>query len=224
MIGDQQDMQARLLRALPKGWFADQAPILAAVLSGFASTWAWLFRLIFFAGQQTRVATASSGWLDLIAYDYGGASWARNPNESDAAFRRRILFNMQRERTTRAALIANVTTLTGRAPAIFEPAFPPDTGGLSTPTLSWNTSGGWGTLSLPYQCFVTAYRPHGGGIANLSGWGTNPTSFALGGWNTGAIAWGDLSLLEGAVTDAEILSAVAQSMPAASIAWTALSN
>lgn len=224
MTGDENDMQARLRALLPRGWFADEAPILATLLAGLASVWAWSYGLLDYVGQQTRIATASDGWLDLIAEDYGGASWARQTGETDNAFRTRIHRNLSRLRGTRQALIDNVTALTGRAPTVFEPAFPPDTGGLNGPGLGWNSQGGWGSLALPFQCFVIAYRPHGGGIANIGGWGSNDTSFALGGWNTGALGWGDAALVRGAVTDAQILAAVADSMPAASVAWTALSN
>lgn len=224
MIGDQTDMQARLRSALPNGWFADEAPVLSALLGGLANAWAWLYSLLAYVRQQTRIATATDGWLDLIARDYGGPAWARQTGETDAAFRARTLANLQRLRGTRAALIASLTNLTGRTPKVFEPAYPPDTGGLGSIGLGWNTIGGWGSLALPYQCFVTAYRPAGGGIANTSGWGTSDTKFALGGWNTGALQYGDASLIEGAVTDAQILATVADCMPAATIAWTALSN
>ena len=224
MTGDQADMQARLRAALPNAWFADDAPILSALLAGLATVWAWLYALLAYVRLQTRIGTATDGWLDLIARDYGGPAWARETGETDTAFRTRILRNLQRLRGTRAALIASVTTLTGRAPAIFEPAYPPDTGGFGSVGLGWNTQGGWGSLMLPYQCFVTAYRPAGGGIANVGGWGSTETPFALGGWNTGALAWGDASLIAGAVTDAQILATVADCLPAATIAWTALSN
>jgi hypothetical protein len=224
MIGDQDDMAARLRAVLPTGWFADDAPILGGLLAGLASAWAWLYSLLAYVQQQTRIATASGGWLDLIACDFGGASWAREAGESDTHFRARIQFNLRRLRGTRAALITNLTALTGRAPQVFEPANATDTGGLNTAELGCNTSGGWGNLYLPYQCFVLAFRPTGGGIANVGGWGTTGATFALGGWNTGAMAWGNASLETGIVTDAQILAAVADSMPAATIAWTALSN
>ncbi|GAB0116889.1 hypothetical protein [Acidisoma sp. 7E03] len=224
MTGDQKDMQARLRDLLPRGWFADEAPILSAVLAGLGSAWAWTYDLLAYVSRQARLATASGGWLDLIAADFGGSGWGRLPDEADESFRNRIQLNLQRLRGTRGALMANLTALTGRAPRVFEPAFPPDTGGLGAAGLGWNTSGGWGSLSLPYQCFVLAYRPHGGGIADLGGWGSLGDSVALGGWNSGAIAWGDPTLIRGAVTDAQILAAVADSLPVATIAWTALSN
>jgi hypothetical protein len=224
MTGDQSEMQARLRAALPNGWFADDAPILSGVLAGLADAWAWLYAMLAYVRLQTRIATATDGWLDLMARDYGGPTWARQTGETDAAFRTRIRANLQRLRGTRAALIASLTQLTGRTPVIFEPGYPPDTGGYGSIGLGWNTAGGWGSLALPYQCFVTAYRPSGGGIANSGGWGSASTPFALGGWNTLALQYGDASLVEGEVTDAEILATVADCMPAATIAWTALSN
>jgi hypothetical protein len=222
--GDQTDMQKRLLAALPNGWFEDEPPILSALLAGMANAWAWLHSLLAYVKLQTRIATATDGWLDLIARDYGGPAWARQAGETDSAFRTRTMSNLQQLRGTRAALIAGVTALTGRAPAVFEPAYPPDTGGLGSVGLGWNTAGGWGSLMLPYQCFVTAYRPAGGGIASTGGWGSAETTFALGGWSTGALQYGNTSLIEGEVTDAQILATVADCMPAATIAWTALSN
>jgi hypothetical protein len=228
VTGDENDMQARLLAALPNGWFADDAPILTGLLGGLANAWAWLYSVLAYVRLQTRIATATDGWLDLIARDYGGPTWARQTGETDAAFSARIMRNLQALRGTRSALIATITDLTGRRPKVFEPAYPPDTGGLNASGLGWNTIGGWGNLTLPFQCFVTAYRPAGGGIANSSGWGSltaaNATNFALGGWNTGALQYGDASLIEGQITDAQILATVANCMPVATIAWTTLSD
>ncbi|MBW4024935.1 MAG: hypothetical protein HIU92_17700 [Proteobacteria bacterium] len=224
MTGDPIDMQARLRAALPSGWFADKAPVLSALLGGLADVWAWLYALLAYVRLQTRIATATDGWLDLIARDYGGQAWAREKGETDDAFRTRTMRNLQRLRGTRAALVAGLTTLTGRTPKVFEPAHASDTGGLGSIGLGWNTAGGWGSLMLPYQCFVTAYRPAGGGIANTGGWGGIGSTLAIGGWNTGALQYGDARLVEGQVTDAQILATVADCMPAATIAWTALTN
>jgi len=228
MTGDQSDMQARLLSALPNGWFADEAPILSGLLSGLASAWAWLYSLLAYVRLQTRIATASDGWLDIIARDYGGPALARQAGETDAAFRARINRNLQALRGTRAALITAITDLTGRTPVVFEPAYPPDTGGLGTIGLGWNTTGGWGNLDLPYQCFVTAYRPAGGGIADSGGWGdlaaSGTPNLALGGWGTGALQYGNASLIEGQITDPQIYATISSYMPAATIAWTALSD
>jgi hypothetical protein len=217
-------MTAPITAALPTGWFADEAPILGGLLSGLASAWAWLFALLAFVRQQDRLATANSGWLDLFARDYGGGGWARQIGETDDSFRARIGRNLQRLRATRAALATAVTDLTGRAPVIFEPARPTDSGVLNGPGLAWNSMGGWATLTLPFQCFVTAFRPAGGGIANSAGYGGDGITGALGGWGGGALQWGSTALIAGAVTDADILAAVADAMPVATIAWTRISN
>jgi hypothetical protein len=204
------------------------APILSGLLGGLANAWAWLYSLLAYVRLQTRIATATDGWLDLIARDYGGPAWARQTGETDAAFSARINRNLQALRGTRTALIAAITNLTGRTPLVFEPAYPPDTGGLGTVGLGWNTLGGWGNLNLPYQCFVTAYRPAGGGIANSGGWGSRAASavpnLALGGWGAGELQYGNVSLIEGQITDAQIFATIASCMPAATIAWTALSD
>ncbi|WP_284944571.1 hypothetical protein [Acidisoma cladoniae] len=224
MIGDQNDMMARLRAVLPTGWFPDETPVLNGVLSGLAVSWAWLYRVIGYAMSQTRLATATDGWLDLIARDFGGARWAREPAELDAAFRTRVGRNLRRLRGTRAAVVGALTDLTGRVPIVFEPAYPPDTGGWGSAGLGFNSLGGWGSLTLPYQCFITAYRPTGGGIANTGGYGGDGTTAALGGWNAGALQWGNLDMIEGRVTDAQIYAGIADAMPTAAIAWTTISN
>jgi hypothetical protein len=228
MTGDENDMRTRLRAALPNGWFADEAPILLGLLGGLASAWAGIYSVLAYIRQQTRISTATDGWLDLIARDYGGPIWGRQASETDSAFSARIKQNLQALAGTRSALISTLINLTGRTPVIFEPAYPPDTGGLGTIGLGWNTTGGWGNLSLPFQCFVTAYRPAGGGIADSGGWGslaaTTTPNLALGGWGTGALQYGNSSLIQGQISDAQIYAAVANCMPAATIAWTALSN
>ena len=155
-------------------------------------------------------------------------SWGRLTGETDAAFSARIRRNLQATSGTRAALIEVVTNFTGRTPVVFEPAYPPDTGGLGTTGLGWNTTGGWGNLNLPFQCFVTAYRPAGGGIANSGSWGslaaTTTQNLSLGGWNNGALQYGDATLIEGQITDAQIFATIANCLPAATIAWTRLSD
>jgi hypothetical protein len=105
---------------------------------------------------------------------------------------------------------------------IFEPAYCLDTGGYGVdPTtgggLAYNTLGGWGSLTLPFQCFITAYRPYGSGIASVSGWGCPSGSYGA-----GAIEYADISLMEDQVSDAEIYTAIAEMLPVSVIAWTAI--
>jgi hypothetical protein len=224
VTGDNQDMLSRLEAVLPARWFADSSPVLDGLLAGLGWAWQWLFGLIDFAREQTRIATASGTWLDIIAQDFFGVRLVRRAGQLDDAFRRRIQLELLRERGTRAAIVAVLRDLTGRAPAIFEPARTTDTGGYGSLEgggggLGYGSAGGWGSLELPFQCFVTAYRPHGSGIAAVAGWGS-----LAGGYGQGAIEYASLAMVAGQVTDSDIYAAIAGVLPASAIAWTQISN
>ena len=216
MTGDADDFVQRLKAVLPPHWFGDTTPVLDAVLTGLATAWTWLYGMLTYARVQTRIATATDDWLDMISQDFFGARLPRRSGEADDSFRQRILLEIRRPRATRPALIEALTDLTGRTPVIFEPARPADTGAWNL-ALGYGAAGAWGSLSLPCQCFVTAFRPLGSGIANLAGWGA-------GGWGVGASAYASLSMVQGQVTDADIYAAVAGTLPAAVTAWTQISN
>jgi hypothetical protein len=74
-------------------------------------------------------------------------------------------------------------------------------------------------MALPFQCFVTAYRPSGSGIALVSGWGDSVGSYGI-----GAIEYASLAMVQGQVTDGDISAAVADVLPVASIAWIRIQN
>ena len=57
-IGDQQDCVFRIKANLPQHWFNDSTPILDAIINGLASTLAFIYSLIQYAQNQTRIATA----------------------------------------------------------------------------------------------------------------------------------------------------------------------
>ena len=83
--------------------------------------------------------------------------------------RSRISTALNRERGTRAAVVSAVLDATGQAPAIFEPARTQDTGGwggAGGAAFAYGAAGGWGSLALPFQLFVTAYRPQGADSSN----------------------------------------------------------
>lgn len=218
MIGDQQDMVGRLRAVLPARWFADETPVLDGLLNGLAAVWAWAYELLSFVIAQTRIGTATGVWLDMIARDCFGTRLLRLAGQSDNAFRNRIQRELLRPRATRAALVAVLSDLTGRAPVIFEPARPADTGAWALAS-GYGAAGAWGSLMLPYQCFVTAFRPHGNGIALVAGWGAS-----AGGYGCGAMEYASLDMVQGQVTDADINAAVAGVMPVASIAWMRITN
>jgi hypothetical protein len=134
------------------------------------------------------------------------------------------MLEMFRERATRLAVESVLQNLTGRVPVIFESARTTDTGGYTSFAgqgggIAYNAAGGWGNLNLPFQCFVTAYRPNEGGIGQVTGWG----DFA-GGYGVGAIEYASLAMVQSQVTDADIYSAIMGVLPAATIAWTNITD
>jgi hypothetical protein len=225
MTGDATDMRARLAALLPLRWFPDSAPVLAALLAGLADGWAWLYAMLGYVRRQTRIATATDSFLDLIAQDFFGATLARRPGEADANLRARIQAALFAPRATRPALVAALTSLTGRAPLLFEPARPADTGAYGM-ALGYGLAGGWGSLALPFQVFVTAYRPFGAGTALIAGWGNGAGGAgpSPGGYGSGAIEYALLAPPPLQVSDAEINATIAAALPVAVTAWTRLSN
>lgn len=211
------DMLARLKMVLPARWFGDATPVLDIVLGGLASLWAGLYALIGFARTQTRIATSSGAFLDIAALDYLGDGFARRAGETDAAFSARIRANLLAPRATRAALTAALVAETGREPYLFEPFNTGDTGGYSSNTLGYNTTGGYGSLLLPYQVFVTAFRPVVVSVGNNGGY-----NFGPGGYGNAPMAWSDLANDPGLITDAEIYAAIVAVLPVNAVAWTRL--
>ena len=220
MTGDQSDMLRRIKALLPFRWFPDSTPILDALLQGPAWALSFIYSLIQYAQLQTRIATASDGFLDLIALDFFGNNLPRKLQESDNSYRLRIVATLLRAKVTRPAMIAVLTNLTGRAPKIFEPARPADTGAYSISTSGYGVAGGYGSLMLPAQFFMTAFRPAGSGIPFVAGYGS-PSS----GYSTPSRGeWASLSEIEGFVTDNDIYSTIAATVAEGVTAWTQLSD
>lgn len=217
--GDQQDQFQRIKALIPR-WFSDSTPVLDAMLQGFAYAKSFVYGLIVYAALQTRIKTATDGWLDVIAADFFGTALQRKSNQTDASFRNQIIVNMFRERGTRAAITKVLTDLTGRAPTIFEPQRPADTGALGV-NLALGVAGGVASLLLPYQAFVTAYRPLTVGVPYVPGLGTAPFGLGI---TTGGSVIPSFAQIQGAVTDADIYAAIDSVKPAGTIAWTRISN
>ncbi|GGH14928.1 hypothetical protein GCM10007036_14570 [Alsobacter metallidurans] len=219
--GDQPDIVSRLKALLPPTWFtASPIPIVEGLLSGAASMLAGVYAQISFARLQTRISTATGGFLDLIALDYFGWRVMRKTNQSDDSFRARILEELLRPRVTRSSLVAMLTDLTGRAPTVFEPALPADTGGYNLPCMGYSLAGRYGSLQLPCQSFVTVLRPASSGIPSVGGYGA-----PLGGYaRASALEYGQLSQIVGSVTDQDIYDAIESVKPAGTIVWTKIQN
>lgn len=235
--GDTPDIAARLRATLPPSWFPAPAaaglpsttPVLDAVLTGCANGWAYCYALLAYVRLQTRIATATDVWLDAIAVDYFGGALTRFVAEGDPAFSLRIRANLLPKRATRAAVIATLTALTGRVPLIFEPADTGDTGGYGGAEartwsgLAYGAAGGWGSLALPFQAFVTAFRPHGGGVANVAGYYAG-SGWAGGGYGQGAIEYVSASMTAANVPDAAIYQTAAATAPAGTTLWTRIES
>ena len=224
MTGDQNDMLWRIKQVLPLRWFPDSSPVLDTVLSGLGWAWAWVYSLLQEVKAQARLSTASDTWLDLIAEDYFGADLARRAGEGDDAYRLRIQRELVRERGTRQAVVAALCDITGRSPAIFEPAFTLDTGGYCSTAgagggSAYGLAGGWGSLELPMQFFVTAYRPVGAGITSVSGWCCDGA-----GYGEGSLEYASLTMMQSQVTDADLFQAIASVVPVGVIAWARISS
>ena len=214
--GDQADFVARIKAVLPGGWFRDDTPTLDAVLNGIAWALAQAYALAAYARLQTRISTATDGFLDLISFDYFGNALPRKSGENDDSFRPRILAQLFLERGTRRGLIRTLEILTGRTPKVFEPARPADTGGYNTNSCGYGLAGGYGSLLVPYQAFVTAYRPTGQGIPYIAGYNSPE-----GAYNTASqTEYANQSLIQGAVTDADIYAAIDAAKPAGTTIWT----
>lgn len=219
-IGDQTDILKRIKGLLPFRWFPDSTPVLDALLSGPAWALANIYALIQYARLQTRIATATDGFLDLIAYDFFGNTLLRRIQEPDAPFRARILATLLREKATRKGMNDALVNLTGRTPIIFEPARPADTGGYGASNWGYGDAGGYGSLAHRAQVFITAFRPIGAGIPSVAGYGASS-----GGYGTPSQAeWTSLSQVIGFVTDPDIYATIDRAAAAGTEMWVRLQS
>lgn len=218
-IGDNSDILKRIKSVLPP-WFGDSSPILDAVITGMANGLAFIYSLYAYAKIQTRILTATDGWLDMIAADYFGTALLRASNQSDTSFRARIIINLFRERATRAAITKVLIALTGRTPIIIEPQRPADTGAYAAPNSGYGMAGAYGSLLLPFQAFVQAYRPSSSGIPLVAGYGSTSAGYAT----PSRADYASISQIQGAVTDADIMAAVDSVKPVGTTIWVNINS
>lgn len=219
-IGTQSDILNRLQQLLPKGWFPNgQSPIKDALLTGAANMFAFIYSLFAYVRQQTRIATATDGFLDMAAQDFFGDELLRLPAQTDPSYRARIQSALFLERNTRAAVTRVLTQLTGRAPIIFEPQRPADTGAYNNGSLGYGVAGGYGSMAYPYQSFVTAFRPKGTGIPNIAGY-----NIPTGAYSTGSQAEYVSQSMIGGIQDNDIYAAIDSVKTFGTIIWARISN
>jgi hypothetical protein len=217
------DIASRIRALIPVGWFGNSTPVLDALLNALATGWDGAFGLLAYLQSQTRIATATDDWLDLVAADYFDCRIARRTGESDDGFRTRIGIELLRDRCTRKAIHDYILNITGNEPDIFEPTNPSDTGcyarsaSPAAGTLGYGMSGGWGSYSLPFQSFITVRRPIRAGIGMTNGW-----CGQLGGFGQGLSSYMAASWNGPEASDAEIQQAIASGLAAGTIAWVAI--
>lgn len=221
MIGDSDDIFGRLKAALPQRWFgstADSMPVVDSLLAGIATGLSFIYSLYTYAALQCRIKTATDGWLDAISADYFGSSLPRKANQSDASFRATIIANLFRERATRNGIIKVLEDITGRTPTIIEPMRPADTGVYGGPLIGYSAAGAYGSMLMPYQAFVIAYRPLGTGIPSIAGYGVSTGAYST----PSQAEWASLSMVQNDVTDDDIYAAIDQTKAAGTIVWTSI--
>ncbi|AZG15421.1 hypothetical protein EHF44_16695 [Cupriavidus pauculus] len=193
---------------------------MTGILNGLAYVGAFIYSLISYTRLQTRIKTATDGWLDMIAADFFGNALLRAANQSDESFRARILINIFRERATRAGLIRILQDLTGRTPIVVEPTRPADTGSYGGPLIGYGVAGAYGSMLMPFQAFVTAFRPTGSGIPLIAGYGVSTGGYS----QPSRASYASLSMIQGSVTDADIYAAIDSVKPVATIVWARISS
>ncbi|WP_261496756.1 hypothetical protein [Burkholderia multivorans] len=218
--GDQNDIQGRIARFIPISWFESSHAIRDAIAAGLANAHAYVYSFIEYVRLQTRILTATDGFLDAIAQDFFGSALMRSANQSDASFRARILINIFRERATRKAITKVLEDLTGRTPIIIEPQRPADTGAYGAPNCGYGVAGAYGSVLLPYQAFVIAYRPFGTGIPYVAGYGSSPAGYG----QPSRASYADIASSSNAISDSDIYAAIDSVKPAATIIWTNISS
>lgn len=183
MVGDVPDFIARMRRVLPAQWFPDNAPVLTALLTGAATAASWVFSQIQYLILQTRIATATGFWLDIISLDFFGTMYPRISGETDDTFRARLQSDFFPLLGTRQGLVIRLTGLLGTAPSIKYAWHPGDVGAWNYGSLGYGAGTGcYGSLKLNAQTFIYAPLPSGVTTASLYGSVANTIPCGTIGW------------------------------------------
>jgi len=118
-----------------------------------------LFQTIF---DQQRLATATSGVLDIYAQDFFGNALPRNPGEQDEEYRARIRESLFPTLGTRPSLERALKTSWASNWRVIEPRNAADTKGYGSAAAQADGGGygydtvglRYGTLLVPFQAFI----------------------------------------------------------------------
>ena len=220
MVGDRDWFKDLMLQhQLPTGWFAEDGPVINAVLDALATAPAFSFEQMIHVAAQIRLTTATGMNLDLIAEDFfGRAQFRRRTGEADDSYRARIDKERLRPRATKAAMIGAIEDLTGTAPEIFEP-YSPISAGTYGRSQYYGKAGRLGSLNRPNEVFLSVTRSKGQGIPKVSGYGANQSAYGR-----GMMRYVSRREVRGDVTDAEIIRTVSRTVASGVTAWTEIKS
>lgn len=208
--GGPADLLRRLKSLFPRRWAAPAAPVREAVFGGIGDSLAWLYAQLQTVRGGTRRAGTLGYLLDIDAWGFFQSRILRRPAETDDAWRKRYTDEIFRPRVTPAAIDKALFDLTGRHPIIVEPWNPGQTAAYG---FSYYGSAQYGSLSLPYQFFITAFRPYPPGIPNIAGYGAG----YYGAPDTAYISLDDMA---SPISDEEIYETIARTVGAGFVPWT----
>lgn len=93
------------------------------------------------------------------------------------------------------------------------------TGGTTSGSnLAYGIGGGYGSQLIPYQAFVTAFRPTGSGIPYVAGYSSTPSGYST----PSRGEYASQSMITGSITDAQVYEAVAAVKMEGTIVWVRL--
>jgi hypothetical protein len=229
--GDSADILARVKRLIPSRWFAFVAPLRDGIIGGLADCAAKLYSFIIYARQQTRLATATGIWLDILSYDFlrknlprgGFINFGVNQPAplTDDVYRSVIRATILQERVTRQGMVSAVTTLLNIPPYIFEPWNTNDAGGYRMPNFAYGTIGGWGSLLYPGQVFMKISRAGIGatGVPNVGGWYRGQGGIGVGGYGQGSIEYISSVTAQIGITNDLIYKLIGNTKPSGVTCW-----
>lgn len=218
--GDSNDMQSRLVSLIPSGWINGVATYAPAIIGAIGDQLSIAYSLLQYAISQTRITTATGVFLDLISLDYFGFNLLRRTSEADASFRARIQKELFRTRVTRPGVVQALIDLTGRTPVIFEPTRPADTGAYGTSgRMGYGSSGGYGSMRMPSQCLINAYRPLTAGVPKVGGYHSG-----LAYRTASASEYASISTSGAFVADAAIDAQIVATKAAGVVAWVRINS
>lgn len=190
----------RVRQLLPDGWFPappavggeEKAPVLNALLQGFGSVFAWVWNLLEWTNQQTRLSTMTGAFLEMFAADFFGTGLPRKRGESDDEYRKRIQEALFPSLGTRPDVENTIRYEVGQSGRVIEPRNAADCKGLGSAASPAIGGGyGYGTPGLRY--------------------GSRMVPFQL---------FAQLPTGDTAQPSTQTLTRIAAVMPAGTIAWT----